>query len=903
MAEKSRRLVGTVVTLLAALAVAFVVIAPRAASAAEGDVAQIGETSYATLAEAIAAVPTDGTTTTITLIDDAAVSEKNLVIGADKSVVLDLGSHTLTVSNSKYINLQGSLTVQGGGSIVGDDCSANRVVNVNGGTLTLHSGTISTNKTTAVQVTRGTFTMEGGEVIGKKPIALTSNAASATIRAGKVTSEEADGVAIGLTSSMAITPSLTVGAEGTYDTPIVAGTIESSAGSKLSLLGGTITGISGTVPSGATFGSHFTSRVENLPDGFECVQEGDCWVVKATLTEDKAAAKVTNSSGTALYADAQDAAAALREGDTLVLLRDVDGQLNVKSSGSVTIDLNGHSVNAGASDEHAISVVQSSTGTLTLQNTGQDASKLAGTKAALLVSASDPATVTLNYEGANIEMPSGVAGIQLGDNARVPIEDAALLGNGGFETVVDGSRYAYGLLSAAVHDADEGTQIVLLADYVGEEPMEITEPGTFVVDLGGHTYETSATCAALVAFGNVDATFKNGAIVSSSTSESAAVVGAYLVSSAGAQGISNVDLLLEGVDLTMEHSGNAGVIVQGLNTNNTVTLDGCTLTVPADVMGIYFPPAESTLNVKDTTIAAGTGIGIKGGTLNISGASKISAIGEKAPAGGTQSGIAETGDAIYIEGNYGDRNVTVNIADGTYQSQNGSVIQEYVDPARPADNPVSVDVDGGAFGDASIGAYLEAGAAVVVGTGETPYAVYPSSEQALAHGGAYQVTDANGNLWLFSSKGAAEDFAGSVGGAGADVVVRTHSVTFDDCLAGTENPTVAVAHLEAVARPASDPALEGWKFVGWYELVDGDYAAEPYDFATPVAEDITLYAKWEQVAEEPARTPEEQPESTGEKNDGLAETGDATLVAPIVTVAAAGASAVVSAVALRRRSR
>ena len=129
--------------------------------------------------------------------------------------------------------------------------------------------------------------MEGGEVIGKKPIALTLSFASATIRAGKVTSEGGGGVAIGMTN----TPSLTVGVEGSYEAPIISGTIEPSAGSKLSLLGGTIAGISGTVPSGTTFGSHFASRVDNLPEGYECVREGDYWVVRATLTEDEAAAK------------------------------------------------------------------------------------------------------------------------------------------------------------------------------------------------------------------------------------------------------------------------------------------------------------------------------------------------------------------------------------------------------------------------------------------------------------------------------------------------------------------------------------------------------------------------------------------------------------------------------------
>lgn len=900
---KKRRWIG-----LATLAVTLVValgFAPRPALA-EGGVAQIGEKTYMSLEEAVAAVPDDGTATTITLIGDAAVSEKYLSIGPKKSIVLDLDSHTLTVSS--YIYLQGSLTVQGSGSIDGVNCSASRVVSVNGGALTLRSGTISTNKTTAVQVARGTFTMEGGEVIGKKPIALTSTTASATIRAGKVTSEGGDGVAIGLTSSpMTIAPSLTVGVEGTYNTPIILGTIDSSAGSKLSLLGGTIAGISGTVPSGTTFGSHFASRVDNLPEGYECVQESDYWVVRATLTEDNAAAKVTNGSKTTLYANAQDAAAALREGDTLVLLRDVDGQLSVKSSGSVTIDLNGCSVNADATGEYAISVAQSSSGTLTLRNTGKGVSNLAGAAAAVLVSASDPATVTLNYEGTNIEMPSGAAGIQLGDNARVPVEDAALLGNGGFETVVGGSRYAYGLLSAAAHDADEGAQIVLLADYVGDEPMEITEPGTFVVDLGGHAYETSATCAARVAFGNVDVTFKNGSIVSTSTSESAAIVGAYLVSNSGAQGISNVTLALEDVDLSMEHSGNAGVIVQGLNTNNTVTLDGCTLTVPNDVMGIYFPPAESTLNVTDTQITAGTGIGVKGGTLNISGNTSIHATGANDPAGTPSTGgIAETGAAIYVDGGYVDRDVTVNVTGGTFASDQGSSVQELVDPKRPAENPVTINVAAGSFSDDSMGSYLADGVSVAA-RADGNFGVYASEEDALANGGAYKVVDENGHAWFFSTETAAKDFA--TGQAG-DVTVETvrHTVTFDSRVPNEKDVVVEVVHGQAVTAPA-DPELAGWTFVGWY--TDATFTTR-YDFSQPVTDDLALVAQWVEdknpggTTDEPAEptTPEPTaPETEAEKDGGLAETGDAMLLAPLASSLAAGAAALGAGLVLRRRNR
>lgn len=79
-------------------------------------VAQIGSTKYETLAEAIAAVPTDGTETTITMLADEAV-EAGVTIDAGKNVVLELAGHTIsgnTSSTTTYalITNRGTLTIQ-----------------------------------------------------------------------------------------------------------------------------------------------------------------------------------------------------------------------------------------------------------------------------------------------------------------------------------------------------------------------------------------------------------------------------------------------------------------------------------------------------------------------------------------------------------------------------------------------------------------------------------------------------------------------------------------------------------------------------------------------------------------------------------------------------------------------
>ena len=81
-------------------------------------VAKIGDTEYATLADAVAAVPTNGTATTITMIaDETVVGNAGITIAKDKNVVLDLNGKTVTGntdsgSNYALITNNGTLTIQ-----------------------------------------------------------------------------------------------------------------------------------------------------------------------------------------------------------------------------------------------------------------------------------------------------------------------------------------------------------------------------------------------------------------------------------------------------------------------------------------------------------------------------------------------------------------------------------------------------------------------------------------------------------------------------------------------------------------------------------------------------------------------------------------------------------------------
>ena len=130
-----------------------------------------------------------------------------------------------------------------------------------------------------------------------------------------------------------------------------------------------------------------------------------------------------------------------------------------------------------------------------------------------------------------------------------------------------------------------------------------------------------------------------------------------------------------------------------------------------------------------------------------------------------------------------------------------------------------------------------------------------------------------------------------------DPETKFYTVTFDDCLANTENLTVGVEEGKTVLKPI-DPACEGWKFVGWFT----DTAlTQAYDFDAPVTADITLYAKWSQVEgageAEGAVTPT-KPEDKG----GLPQTGDiAAIATAAVAVAGAGIAGAGALINKRRK--
>lgn len=127
-------------------------------------VAQIGDVQYETLAKAIDAVPTDGTETTITMIDDETiVGNAGIIIPIGKNIILDLNGKTVTLSvteskGSQLITNRGTLTITDS-----SEGQTGKLTNVADESLAVGSWPTN-NYVTNVITNSGTLNVEGGTI-------------------------------------------------------------------------------------------------------------------------------------------------------------------------------------------------------------------------------------------------------------------------------------------------------------------------------------------------------------------------------------------------------------------------------------------------------------------------------------------------------------------------------------------------------------------------------------------------------------------------------------------------------------------------------------------------------------------------------------------------------------------
>ncbi len=72
--------------------------------------------------------------------------------------------------------------------------------------------------------------------------------------------------------------------------------------------------------------------------------------------------------------------------------------------------------------------------------------------------------------------------------------------------------------------------------------------------------------------------------------------------------------------------------------------------------------------------------------------------------------------------------------------------------------------------------------------------------------------------------------------------VGPHTVKFNTN-GGNDIAPITVQHKQTIPKP-ENPKKDGYKFLGWYTYNGSVY--DPYNFSTPVTNDVTLYAMWKE---------------------------------------------------------
>lgn len=279
----------------------------------------------------------------------------------------------------------------------------------------------------------------------------------------------------------------------------------------------------------------------------------------------------------------------------------------------------------------------------------------------------------------------------------------------------------YKTLQAAIDavPASTPTTIDVLADLTpdtlntvasADRQMAFTKADVNItLNLNNHTVTALGGEAIKINAANVTLTITNGTIENHATDKYSDGLYAYKESN-------NLNLTLTNVKI---HSRTQGLAVQGLTSNSNVTINGGEI-ISSEELGIYYPPKSGTLTVNDAKIEGKTGIVVKGSNLIVKGDSEIIGVGDKVVpdhyyTGATDgsSSLTETGDAIYVESGYNDRDITVKIESGKLTSTNSYAIQ-YYDHAKPVSAKREISVTGGTFSDVSALGYLADGARVTV---------------------------------------------------------------------------------------------------------------------------------------------------------------------------------------------
>ena len=288
----------------------------------------------------------------------------------------------------------------------------------------------------------------------------------------------------------------------------------------------------------------------------------------------------------------------------------------------------------------------------------------------------------------------------LADGEGTQTNDVAQIGGTGYAT-----------LQAAIDAAKSGDTIVLKksisATEIGEKKQLqfVKADMNVTLDLNQNTITAEAGEAIAISAANITLTVKNGTIENFAEGSYSDGVYAYKESN-------NLTLTFENIVLK---SRTQGLAVQGLTSNSNVNIVNSNIT-STEGLGIYYPPKSGTLTISDSEITGVTGIVVKGSNLVVNGEKTIiSGTGpnvdpETYYTGATDgsSTLTETGDAVYVESGYNDRDISVSISGGHLNSKNAKAVRMFVKNGENTSAKREISVTGGTF-SSDVSAYVAKG--------------------------------------------------------------------------------------------------------------------------------------------------------------------------------------------------
>lgn len=371
----------------------------------------------------------------------------------------------------------------------------------------------------------------------------------------------------------------------------------------------------------------------------------------------------------------------------------------------------------------------------------------------------------------------------------------------------------YATLQAAIDAAKSGDTIVLKksisATEIGEKKQLQFEKEAMnlTLDLNQNTITAEAGEAIAVNAANITLIVKNGTIKNFANGKYSDGVYAYKESN-------NLTLTFENIVL---ESRTQGLAVQGLTSNSNVNIVNSKIT-STEELGIYYPPKSGTLTITDSEITGVTGIVVKGSNLVV--------VGDKTVISGTgpnvdpdtyytgatdgSSSLTETGDALYIESGYNDRDITVAVKGGSFTSAKAQAVRMFIKNGETTTVKREVKVTGGTF-SSDVSAYVAEGYFQNGGTvealnlnnavakiGETPYATLAAAVAAAQDGNTITLLKDSVGSGIGTYKDPGKDMCGNqqIAAKGFTIDFNGHTYSVDRPAVGSKKYETQGFHLE-----------------------------------------------------------------------------------------------------------